>query len=51
MTAVYVEIYMAQHSIKNIPTAVNEILKFPKFGIGETGGMFLANQESWGIGY
>lgn len=45
VAAVYIESYMAQHSIKDIPTAVNEILKQPKFMINGSGGTLLANQE------
>lgn len=45
VAATYVESYMAQHSIKDIPTALNDILKQPQFKIDDTGGMFLANQE------
>ncbi|CDI47765.1 hypothetical protein BN927_01167 [Lactococcus lactis subsp. lactis Dephy 1] len=45
VAATYVESYMAQHSVKDIPTAVNDILKQPQFMISSTGGYFLANQE------
>ena len=46
VATIYIESYMAQHSTKDIPTAVNEILKQPEFMITTPlNNTFLANEH------